>query len=321
MSGFIARERQAQARFFAATLPAEAIGEGGSAYRLLAGSKALNIHPDVRELAQAYFTDREISWHLHANHALSSQVACVNFLMPLATRPGVLAKVIGQALAVPAAELTMLPVECAPDGTPMHVGFEWIGRDDYLHEAGPGHKRRRGANVTSADAVVRFEMAGRRETLLVEWKYTESYGGAPDDDREAKRVESYGGVAFSPAGPLRADTGLAVEALFWEPFYQMARQQMLAFQMQAAREDGAERVRVLHISPAGNQALHRVTAPALKDRGTDAFEVFRSLLVRPDDFISRSTEAVFGAVLATAGPEDRPWADYLLERYDFLRGG
>ncbi len=279
----------------------------------------LNINPAVRDATSAYFAGKKISWHWHANHGLSSQVSCLNFLMPLATRPKLLANVIGGALGLPGTSLTMLPVEDAPDGTKMFVGFEWIGGRDYLNETKTPRQRTRGANVTSADAVVRFEHGGRRETLLIEWKYTETYGQPIPPKGNDVRLGRYRDLLFSPAGPVRADAGLAVTDFFWEPFYQMARQQMLAFRMQEAREDGAERVRVLHISPAGNLPLHGVTAPALKALGTDAFEVFRSLLVRPDDFISAATESVFGAALAAAGPEDRPWADYLLGRYGFMR--
>ena len=93
---------------------------------------------------------------------------------------------------------------------------------------------------------------------------------------------------------------------------------MLAFQMQSAHEDGAECVRVLHISPSANHALHTVTAPALQCYGDDVFEVFRNLLVQPDDFMSRSTEAVFGPVLSEVVEDDRPWADYLIDRYTVL---
>jgi len=49
--------------------------------------------------------------------------------------------------------------------------------------------------------------------------------------------------------------------------------------------------------------------------GDDVFEVFRKLLLQPDDFMSRSTEAVFGTVLSEVDEEDRPWADYLIDRY------
>jgi hypothetical protein len=56
----------------------------------------------------------------------------------------------------------------------------------------------------------------------------------------------------------------------------------------------------------------------LRCHGDDVFEVFRSLLVQPADFVSCSTEAVFGSALREADEEDRPWADYLIDRYTFL---
>jgi len=64
---------------------------------------------------------------------------------------------------------------------------------------------------------------------------------------------------------------------------------------------------VLHIAPSENRALRTVTAPALRCYGNDAFEVFRKLLVRPHDFISRSTKAVFGKALSEADGEARSW--------------
>ena len=236
--------------------------------------------------------------------------------MPLATRPRLLASVIGQALGL--SSPTMLEVESGPGGQPWFVGFEWIGYADYLNEAGKSGARTRGANATSADAVVRFENEGRIETVLIEWKYTESYGAPIPPGANEVRLGRYRDLVFAPAGPIRADLSLTIGDFFWEPLYQLLRQQMLAFQMQAAHEDGAERVRVLHISPSANHALHAVTAPALLCRGDDVFEVFRNLLVQPDDFLSCSTEAVFDTVLSEADEEDRPWADYLIDRYTLL---
>ena len=317
MKGFVQGERAAQSRFFADTLPVESVGLGGSAYRLHLAHKALNLAPEIRDAAPAYFTANGITWHQHANHGLSSQVSCLNFLMPLATRPELLARVVGDALGI--APPTMLEVERGPDDQPWFVGFEWIGRADYLNEAGRSGTRTRGANATSADAIVRFQHEGRTETLLIEWKYTESYGAPIPSKGNDVRLARYKDLAFAPEGPIRSDLGLGVPDFFWEPFYQLLRQQMLAFQMQATQEDGAERVRVLHISPTANSALHTVTAPALRRFGDDAFEVFRNLLVRPDDFVSRTTEAVFGPALAEADANARPWANYLLQRYAFLR--
>ena len=68
----------------------------------------------------------------------------------------------------------MLPVEDA-----LCVSFEWIGNKNYLGERVLGEgTRTRGANFTSADAVVMFEnLQGQRQVVLVEWKYTESYPG------------------------------------------------------------------------------------------------------------------------------------------------
>lgn len=319
MKGFIAGERLAQSAFFAERLPSRVAGYSGSSYRLFPEHRELNLAPSIRRDASAYFAARGIAWHRHANHALSSQVSCLNFLMPLAIRPGLLARVIGDALGM--APPAMLEVERGPDGTPWFVGFEWIGREDYLNEAGRSGKRTRGANATSADAVVRFRHEGRVETVLIEWKYTESYGAPIPPDGNEVRTNRYKDIAFAPAGPIRADLGLAIGDFFWEPFYQLIRQQMLAFRMQAAREDDAERVRVLHISPSANRALHKVTAPALRRFGDDAFSVFRGLLVSAGDCVDRSTEAVFRGALSEAEGDDRPWADYLFHRYRFLRPG
>jgi hypothetical protein len=297
-------------------LPAGAAGHGGSDYRLLPQQKALNLAPSIRDDAIAYFAAHGIAWHQHANHALSSQVSCLNFLMPLATRPRLLARVIGEALDLTSP--TMLEIEREPEGRPWFVGVEWIGRADYLNEAGKSGARTRGANATSADAIVRFEDEGRTETVLIEWKYTESYGAPISPSGNAVRLSRYRDLVFAPVGPVRADLGLAIGDFFWEPFYQLLQQQMPASLMQAAHEDEAERVRVLHISPSANRALHTVTAPTLRCFGDDAFEVFRALLVRPGDFVNLSTEAVFGKALSEVDGEDRSWADYLVDRYTVL---
>lgn len=319
-SGFIPAQRLAQGDHFAAVCPEP--GYKGAAYRLAPHHREFNLAPSIREKAPAYFADNQITWHIHASHGLSSQVCCLNFLMPLATRPDALSKVIGCALGIDPPQ--MLEVERGPGDEPWFVGFEWIGERDYLNEGGASSSRTRGANATSSDAIVRFHHAGRIETLLIEWKYTETYGtpipnkfreGASRSSNEV-RTDRYRELIFTPNGPIRDDLGLKLEDYFWEPFYQLLRQQMLAFRMEKAREAGAERVRVLHISPAGNRRLHAVTSKALKRFGTDAFAVFAETLVDPSAFIGRTIEQVFGPVIAEM-PSD-PWAAYLAGRYTFL---
>lgn len=311
---FVEQERARQSAFFRATLP-DKCGFEGCDYRLAPAKRLSNLNPGIRDIADRYFSDNAIAWHQHAAHGLSSQVCCLNFLMSLATRPDILARIVQSVIGGELPE--MLEVEKGPDGEPWFVGFEWIGRKDYLNEWPRTGSPKRGANVTSADAVLRFRQAGRIESLLVEWKYTESYGAPPEPKREAERLRRYQIIAFAPFGPLRSDAGLKLTDLFWEPFYQLLRQQILASRMQAAKEDGAERVRVLHIAPAANRRLPRVTSPALRPLGDNAFTVYRSLLVNPDDFISRSTETLFSPLI-TEAPVDYGWANYLRDRYAFL---
>lgn len=287
-----------------------------SAYRFTPMQRHINLAPSIQDIAARYFADNGIAWHLHANHALSSQVCCLNFLMPLAEQPDRLSELVSIALGMPPPE--MLPIESDPDGRPWFVGFEWNGGGrDYLNEAAANGILKRGANSTSADAVLRFLHRGMRETLLLEWKYTERYRTPISESGNAKRIRRYGDITFAPNGPIRADLGFLLTDFFWEPFYQLLRQQLLAFQLQRAGADGAARVRVLHISPRGNRALHRVTAPALQQFGDDAFAVFRSLLAESTDFVSRSTEDIFGPLIAALPPDDA-WASYLRRRYRFL---
>jgi hypothetical protein len=309
---FETRERDRQSAWFAKHFPT-AIGYKDSALRLVPASRDLNLAPSVRGDVVEYFKMREIVWHQHANHALSSQVCCLNFLAPLTHDPQRLSRLVGEALAIPAPE--MLPVEIGPKNRPWFIGFEWIG-GNYLNEAGVSDRRTRGANATSADALVRFRYEGRQESLLIEWKYTETYGAPIAPAGNPTRIAQYEKLAFAPEGPIEGGLGVTLTDFFYEPFYQLIRQQMLANQMQKAREDGSERVRVLHISPAANTALKSVTAPALRCFGDDAFSAFSHVLVRPEDFVARSTETLLGPLLAES--RGAVWADYLVDRYEFL---
>jgi hypothetical protein len=322
---FVAQQRLVQGAFLKAIAPEKA-GFGEVDYRLPPGDHLLNLADSIRAEADPYFDLYGIARHRHLAHGLSSQACCLNFLMPLARRPDVLAELVGRALK--SAPPKMLPVENGPGGE-WFVGFEWIGQGDPLNEWPKTGRVTRGANVTSADAVVMFEHDGRPETLLIEWKYTETYGTPlqenvrPDGklSGNAKRTARYADKAFGPHGPIRNDLGLELKDFFWEPFYQLLRQQMLAWRLEHA--PGGHRTRVLHISPRANIALHAVTSPVLRKRGySDAFDAFKAVLVDEADGVRRFesvySEDLFGT-MAAATPND-PWAAHLLRRYRFLSG-
>jgi hypothetical protein len=322
---FVIQQRLAQGDFLKAIAPEKA-GFANADYRLPPGDHLLNLADSIRAEADPYFDLYGITRHRHLAHGLSSQACCLNFLMPLARRRNLLAELVGRALDI--APPKMLPVENGPGGE-WFVGFEWIGQLDPLGEWPKTGRVTRGANVTSADAVVMFEHEGRPETLLIEWKYTEAYGAPLQNNvrssgelsGNAKRTARYADKAFAPQGPIRNDLGLELKDFFWEPFYQLLRQQMLAWRLEHA--PGGHRTRVLHISPRANIALHEVTSPAFRKRGyADAFDAFKAVLIAEADgaprFKSVYAEDLFGE-MAAAMPGD-PWAAYLLRRYRFLSG-
>jgi hypothetical protein len=313
---FVAEQRTLQGHWFSENL-APHHGYGGAAYRVPPAERLRNLAPSLQDMAHRLFSaEPAILWHEHANHGLSSQVCCLNFLLPFAQRPELLRRWVEHVTGDQVAE--MLPIEHDRAGQPWFVTFEWIGDVDYLNEAKGGGSRKRGANATAADAAILFrDGADRTHLLLIEWKYTEKYGQPLDPKGNDTRRRRYQNIFRQPNGPIRTDADVALDDFFYEPFYQMLRQQMLAWHTE--RSDAQiDRARLLHLSPSGNRAVHEVTSPALCRFGTDAFAVFRSLLTDPEDFIDMSVEDAF-APLAT-WPEAN-WYAWLQDRYASLCAG
>lgn len=278
-----------------------------------------NLYPGIRATALAYFTQHAIAWHQGesgkpSNHLCSSQVCCVNFLMPFAREPAALAALLKPLY--PALK-HMLPLE---DG--LFVAFEWIGAANYLGEkVGRNGQRTRGANFTSADAAVMFERAdGRRQMALIEWKYTEAYGGEPLQVAASgtDRTAIYRHLYERNDCPLGRSLLPGFDALFYEPFYQLMRQQFLAHEMERAHELGADSVSLLHIAPAANLDFRRVTSMALQPLGDSVTTIWRRLVRTPDRFASVSTEDLFGRFPADDFPSLAGWSRYIRQRYGSL---
>lgn len=310
---FDAEQRRLQGNWFSENLAADQ-GYAGALYRVDPACRELNLAPSIRVAAERLFSaEPAIQWHRHANHGLSSQVCCVNFLLPFADKPELLRRWVEHVTGSQVSEI--LPIEPDRAGRPWFVTFEWIGDTDYLNEGRKGALRKRGANATAADAAIFYRDAeGRQHLLLIEWKYTEQYGQPLTPAGNATRRQRYEHIFRQPNGPIRAEAKAALDDFFYEPFYQMLRQQMLAWHTVASNSqiDGA---RVLHLSPSGNRPLHRVTSPGLRQYGDDAFDVFRSLLVNPYDFVSMSIEDAFAPLAAWP---DADWYPWLQKRYSSL---
>jgi hypothetical protein len=278
-----------------------------------------NLFPGIRKAARAYFGGQAIQWHdgrrgNPSNHLCSSQVCCVNFLFPFADQPDALATVLRPIFP----EIReMLPIEAG------YVEFEWIGLENYLHERVPlGGQRTRGANCTSADAAVLFQRKdGKRQFALIEWKYTESYSGAPLKVAKSgtDRTLIYEGLFRREDCPLHKNLLPSFESLFYEPFYQFMRQQFLAHEMELAREKGADIVSVLHIAPACNTDFGRVTSPEMEALGDTALGIWKRLVRPCDRFVSVGTEELFGHLSADDLPGMAEWLDYVGCRYPWVQ--
>ncbi len=253
----------------------------------------LNLWAGIREDAQDYFLRNKISWWMGGDnneptgHLLSSQIACLNHLYPIRQRKD-LATAILQNVDQRIAEAVIVD-----DG---FVEFEVVGKKNYLCEK--SHSR--GANSTSIDAImVGKKEDGRNVLFLIEWKYTEDYGG--ENKYIPQRYEIYDRLLSELDCPIEIDD---FEVLYYEPFYQLMRQTLLGWKMVEANEYACDEFVHLHIIPEDNkELLGRVTSPKLTGNSMSTAwqgilkEKERYLVISPEDFVipislSQDTRAI-----------------------------
>jgi hypothetical protein len=349
------REKAAQAAAKAGLFTPEAAGEDGLyapdpaaearrfPFCLREDRSEENLHASLREDALAYFRQREIAWPdglpdgsgrvrtKPSNHLCCPQAQCVNLLFPYRRDPEALARLL-RHLGLPVARV--LPVPCDGDASDGHLGFAWIGARNYLGEHLRGRVARddlrsRGHLFTSADFLVRFEHEdGAVEVRLGAWKYTEEYrrkgsmayawGTASQDDGSTWRVPKTSRVDIYrrslDASGLAA--GRHPDELFFDPFDQMMRLQLLAWEMEQARELGADRVGTVHVAPAANaELMQSITSPGLQGLGETIHAVW-SRLAPAGRFLPVASEALVDAATTTAMPAGADeWARWLRARY------
>lgn len=111
---------------------------------------------------------------------------------------------------------------------------------------------------------------------------------------------------------MRTDV-LSFELILDEPFYQLVRQQLLAHELEKAGAHDADRVRVLHVLPAANDAYQAsLVRPEHRSVGGTVSQVWQRMLVRPDRFVPVDSAMFLD--------EEVTSAEYLL-RYGPTQGG
>ncbi len=257
--------------------------QGSYAVCLPPEQATFNLLPDIRTSVLELFSAEHIHWHAAidagpTNHLLSSQVQCVNALAP-----GIL-----DAEFVHAAFASVLPIEEVLEVEPgRFLTFEYIGAHDYLHER-VGMTRNRGTMTTSADAAIKYRSnEGDIELALIEWKYTEDYRGVSlTRPRGVSREDRYRFLWDDPNNPLRRDV-IPYEDMFVEPFYQLMRQQLLAWSIERDVTSQFDVARVVHICPKQNVGVHgALNRDAHRAAGDDVLAIWAEVCAKFDRFIS-----------------------------------
>ena len=302
---------------------------------LALGSETENLYPGIRGEGGAidHFRQRGIKWWKSSRsgddsksdgptrNMASSQVACVNFLLPLAGIPGALPSLL-RALDDDVAGV----VSISHEERASEVEFEWIGCGHSL-EGG----RTRGSQNTSIDAfLVAVTTAGRRRAYLLEWKYVEQYlSSAPefkgDGSQGVTRRSRYAERYHSPFSSFNPATVPVLDDFLYEPFYQIMRQRLLADRMVEEGELGVDEGKVVVVVPEGNWAYRTVTdgktttSPLLDQRfpQLETVEaVMRASLKDPDaQFDMVAPSFLLEAVSRSLPEETAEWAGYWRDRY------
>lgn len=253
----------------------------------------LNLMESIRTEAEKYFNDNNIPfWNIGearpvgvnkpSGHMLSSQIACINHLFFLRQLQD-----IATAVLKGIDNNVKIALRLDNDKTDLgFVSFEVIGKKNYLNE----RRHNRGAYSTSVDAVMLAEMQNRsRKLFIIEWKYVEQYKG-----KQSKLVEK--------GGETRKKTYLSlfqqedcpiiipelndtfIKGIFYEPFYQLMRQTLLANEMAKAKDFGATDYIHLHLIPTANEELKLENTSNGILRGSSLQEAWTNLLKSPDKY-------------------------------------
>jgi len=270
-----------------------------------------NLWYKIRKDAQTYFKANKIVWWPGSSdvtgHLLSSQVSCVNHLFFLRNDKDAALKILQG--------LNPGFIDVCKDFEDGYIGFEVVSNESYLGEIDAGKKQIRGANCTAVDAMMTGILNnGKKVQILIEWKYTEYYpknclaDGSSGNTRKAR----YNPLIQNPLSPIKCTANL--DNLYFEPFYQIMRQTLLAWKMVENKKDELNADDWLHfdVIPENNLNLrYQVQTPDLLQ--TSVEEAWKSQLKEPYKYNVITPQKLLKPVLLE--PRNRSMINYLNYRY------
>ena len=285
-------------------------------HHLNAEFESENICAVFRDDALKFFKARKIKWHGGVScdtSIVSSQVACLNTFFPFVSDPVALKSWLSK-LYPDLAEMLPISSKAEPplaNGQQPFVTFEWIGERNYLNERWGN----RGQGCTSVDVIFRFRtVEGKIHVVLTEFKYCEN-----DEKAKYQHMSKRGTNRVAIYRPHLEIDGCQLvlgkttfEDLFFLPFYQLMRQQLLASAMERGREMDADIVSVLHIAPRANEGLLNLTLSEKLAHGVTVGTVWRTM-AKPERFQSVPTEDLIPILTTTSA--DPVWSKYFDNRY------
>lgn len=239
---------------------------------IVGGKEDYNLYRGIRNEVKEYFkTEKVAFWGEQdnvPNHVLSSQVACLNHLFAVREDKSI-ALEIAKSITGRTDIAEMLRLEC--DTNPQYISFEVVSEADHLNEKCSS----RGKYCTSIDAAMLALLNdGKKLLIMIEWKYTESYGR---DDKsvesdpgkpmqlEAKgitRLKRYSDL-ITKSEYLKSCTDCGIfpyrnSIYFQEPYYQLMRQTLWAEQV--INNKSSEKIKAdsfvhIHVVPSQNKEL------------------------------------------------------------------
>ncbi|MDR1545759.1 MAG: hypothetical protein LBU12_03410 [Deltaproteobacteria bacterium] len=248
----------------------------GTPQRHVLQSGLFNLYPDIRTNAIEYFEKNDISWWFGSRpngHTLATQTACLNHLFPLRQDK----KAVLNLLKTFSNEFT--DVFTIPEKLEGFIQFESLGANaNHLKEGFSS----RGVNCTCLGAlIIAKRKSGRRVLIPIDWVYTESY--RHDDkslgNKGASRKARYLSL-IENSNFLNED---ALNYVWFEPFFRLMKQTVLAEQIIVHQDPGyeADDLLFLHVVPSENEQF----LGAYRSSGKSMLETWKSCLVNPEKYV------------------------------------